>query len=141
MLLLISAVHLRLDSRGQLPQSGAAALGLHGGTMAERGGSLGWGLACTTAYDFGWFRAQIKAGVEGSSPRGTPGNGAHRKLASGGMDFALALGNGGRELQGAVSIGSSPNGCGTASASSSGSHRGPKHCREAALCVGAMARA
>jgi hypothetical protein len=61
-------------------------------------------------------------------------------MACGGKDLALALGNGGRELQGAISIGSSPNGSGTASASSSGSHRGPKHCREAALCVGAVAR-
>jgi hypothetical protein len=33
-----------------------------------------------------------------------------------------------------------PNRCGTTSASSSGSRHGPKHRREAALCVGAAAR-
>jgi hypothetical protein len=55
-------------------------------------------------------------------------------------DSAVALGNGGRELQGAVSTGSLPNGCGTALASSLGSRRGPKHRREAALCVGVVAR-
>jgi hypothetical protein len=48
-------------------------------------------------------------------------------------DSALVLGNGRRELQGLESTGSSPNGCGKASASSSGSHRGPKHRRVAAL--------
>jgi hypothetical protein len=92
------------------------------------------------AFGFGQFWAQIKAGVEGSSPRGFLANGDHRKKACSGKDSALALDNGGRELQGAVSTGSSPNGCGTASASSSGSRRGPKHRREAALCVGAVAR-
>jgi hypothetical protein len=81
-----------------------------------------------------------QSGVEGSSPRGFSANGDHQKKACGGKDSALALGNGGWELQGAVSTSSSPNGCGTASASSSGSHRGPKHRREAALRVGAAAR-
>jgi hypothetical protein len=108
--------------------------------MAECGGSPERGLACATAFGFGQFRAQIKAGVEGSSPRGFPANGDHRKKACGGKDLALALGNGGRELQGAVSTGSSPNGCDTVSASSSGSHRGPNHRREVALCVGAATR-
>jgi hypothetical protein len=55
-------------------------------------------------------------------------------------DSALVLGNGRRELQGLESTGSSPNGCGKASASSSGSHCGPKHRRVAALCVGVAAR-
>jgi hypothetical protein len=96
--------------------------------MAERSGSPEQGLACATAFGFGQFRAQIKAGVEGSSPRGFPANGGHRKMACGDKDPALALDNGGRELQGAVSTSSSPNGCGTASASSSGSRRCPKHC-------------
>jgi hypothetical protein len=108
--------------------------------MAECGGSPEWGLACATAFGFGQFRAQIKVGVEGSSPRGFLKNGDHRKKACGGKDSSLALGNGGRELQGAISTSSSPNGSGTMSASSSGSHRGPKHHREAALCVGAVAR-
>jgi hypothetical protein len=108
--------------------------------MAEHGGSPEWGLACATAFDFGRFRAQIKTGVEGSSPRGFSANGGHWKMACGGKDSTLALSNGRRELQGAISTGSSPNGCDIASASSSGSHRGPKHRREAALCVGAAAR-
>jgi hypothetical protein len=108
--------------------------------MAECGGSPEQGLACATAFGFGQFRAQIKAGVEGSSPRGFPANGDHQKMACSSKDSALALGNGGRELQGAVSTGSSPNGCNTASASSSGSRHGPKHRREVALCVGAAAR-
>jgi hypothetical protein len=108
--------------------------------MAECGGSPEQGLACAMAFGFGQFRAQIKAGVEGFSPRGFPTNGDHRKKACGGKNSALALGNGGREIQGAVSTGSLPNGCDTASASSSGSRRGPKHRREAALCVGAAAR-
>jgi hypothetical protein len=30
----------------------AAALGLHGGSMAKCGGSPEWGLACATVYDF-----------------------------------------------------------------------------------------
>jgi hypothetical protein len=55
-------------------------------------------------------------------------------------DSTLVLGNGGRELQGVESTGSSPNGCGIVLASSSGSHRGLKHRREVALCVGAAAR-
>jgi hypothetical protein len=61
-------------------------------------------------------------------------------MACDGKDSAVALGNSGRELQGAISTGSSPNGCGTASASSLGSHHGPKHRQEAVLCVGAAAR-
>jgi hypothetical protein len=61
-------------------------------------------------------------------------------VACGGKDSTLALSNGGRDLQRPVSTRSSPNECGTASASSSGSHRGPKHHREAKLCVGAVAR-
>jgi hypothetical protein len=108
--------------------------------MAECGGSPERGLACATAFGFGQFPAQIKAGVEGSSPRGFPTNGDHRKKACSGKDSTLSLGNGGRELQGAISTGSSPNGCGTVSASSSGSRRGPKHRREATLCVGVAAR-
>jgi hypothetical protein len=118
----------------------AAVLGLHGGAMAERGGSSEWRLVCTMAYSFRRFWAQIKVGVEGSSPRGIPNNGGHRKMACGSKGSALALSNDGRELQGAVSAGSSPNGCSTASTSSSGSHHGPKHSREAALCVGVVSR-
>jgi hypothetical protein len=95
--------------------------------MAERRGSPEWGLACTMAISFGWFRAQIKAGVEESSPRGFSANYGQRKMACGGKESAHAFSNGGRELHGAVSTGSSPNRCGTASASSSGSLRGPKH--------------
>jgi hypothetical protein len=34
-----------------LPEE-AAALGLHGGSMAKCGGSPEWGLACATVYDF-----------------------------------------------------------------------------------------
>jgi hypothetical protein len=117
-----------------------AVLGLHDGAMVEHGGSPEWGLVCAMAYGFQQFRAQIKAGVEGSSPRGIPCNVGHWKVACGSEDSALALSIGGRELQGVVSTGSSPNGCGTASASSSGSHHGPKHCQEAALCVGVAAR-
>jgi hypothetical protein len=131
-LLLISTVHQRLDDGGRL-QSGAAALGLHGGAMAERGGSLEWRLVCATTYSFRRFWAQIKAGVEGSSPRGILDNGGHQKMACGSKGSALGLSNDGREPQGAVSTGSSPNGCSTTSASSSGSHRGPKHRREAGL--------
>jgi hypothetical protein len=93
--------------------------------MAERSGSLERGLTCATTFVFGRFRAQIKAGVKGTSPRGFPANGGHRKMACGGKDSALALSNGGRELQGVVSTGSSLNGCGTASASWSGSRHGP----------------
>jgi hypothetical protein len=55
-------------------------------------------------------------------------------------DSAPILSHGGRELQGVESTGPSPNGWGTASASSSGSHRGPKYCRVAALCVGVAAK-
>jgi hypothetical protein len=44
------------------------------------------GLACATAFGFGRFRAQIKAGVEGSSPRGFSANDGHRKMACGGKD-------------------------------------------------------
>jgi hypothetical protein len=33
--------------------------------MAKRGGSLEQGLACATAFGFGQFRAQIKAGGRG----------------------------------------------------------------------------
>jgi hypothetical protein len=95
--------------------------------MAERGGSLKWGLACATACGFQRFRARIKAGVEGFSPRGIPGSGGHRKVACDGKDYALVLSKGGRELQGAESTRSLPTGCGTASASSLGSRRGPKH--------------
>jgi hypothetical protein len=94
--------------------------------MAERSGSPEQGLVCATAFGFGQFRAQIKAGVEGSSPRGFSANGGHRKMVCSDKDPALALDNGGRELQGAISTGSSPNRCGTASASSSGSRRCPK---------------
>jgi hypothetical protein len=104
-------------------------LGLHSGALVERGGSPEWGLACATAYGFGRFRAQIKAGVEGSSPRGIPGNGGYQKMACGGKDSALALNNGRRELQWSVSTGSSPNVCSTASASSSGSRCGPSTVR------------
>jgi hypothetical protein len=74
--------------------------------MAECGGSPERGLACATAFG---------------------ANGDHRKKACSGKDSALVLSNGGRELQGAISTGFSPNGCGTASASSLGSRRGPKH--------------
>jgi hypothetical protein len=104
------------------------------------GGSPERGLVCATAFSFGRFQAQIKAGVEGSSPRGFPANADHRKMVCGGKDLAPVLGNGGRELQVAVSTRSSPNGCGTMSESSLCSHRAPKHRREAALCVGAAAR-
>jgi hypothetical protein len=61
-------------------------------------------------------------------------------VACGGKDTTLVLGNGKKDLQGAESIGSSPNGCGTASTSSTGSRRGPKHHQEAALCMGPVAR-
>jgi hypothetical protein len=61
-------------------------------------------------------------------------------VACGGMDSAFALGNGGRELQGAISTRSSPNGCGTVSGSSSDSRHGPKSRQEAALCVGVVTR-
>jgi hypothetical protein len=54
-------------------------------------------------------------------------NGSHWKMACGGKDSALALGNGGRELEGAISTVSWPNRCGIASTSSSGSRHGPKH--------------
>jgi hypothetical protein len=79
-----------------------AALVFHGGAMAERGGPPEQGLACAMAFGFGQFRAQIKAGTEGSSPRGFPANGGHRKMACGGKDSTLPLSNGGREIQGAV---------------------------------------
>jgi hypothetical protein len=82
----------------------------------------------------------MKAEVEGFSPRGSLGSDDHRKVACDGNDSALVQDNGRRELRGAESTRSSPNGCGPASASSSGNHRGPKHRREAALCVGAAAR-
>jgi hypothetical protein len=62
------------------------------------------------------------------------------KLAHDGKASTLVLGNDRRELQGVESIGSSSNGCGITSASSSGSHHGPKHRRVVALCVGAAAR-
>jgi hypothetical protein len=94
------------------------ALGLHADAMTEHGGSPDWGLACATAYSFRRFSAQIKVGVEGSSPRGIPGNGGHLMMACSRKDATLALANGGRELQGVVSTRSSPNRCGTASTSS-----------------------
>jgi hypothetical protein len=103
-------------------------------------GSPEWGLACTMVYDFQWFIAQIKAEDEGFSPRSTPGGGDHRKVARDGKASALVLGNGGRELQEVESTRSSSNGCGTASASSSGNCRGPKHHRVEMLCVGAATR-
>jgi hypothetical protein len=137
---LISTARLNVNNRDSIPEGRQRRWFFHGGTMAECGGSPERGLACATAFGFGQFRAQIKAGVEGSSPRGFSPNGDHRKKVCGSKDSALALGNGGRELQGVVSTGSSPNRCGTMSASSSGSHRGPKHRQEAALCVGAAAR-
>jgi hypothetical protein len=56
-------------------------------------------------------------------------------MACGGKDSALALGNEGRELQGGVSTGTSPNVCDIALASSSGSRCGTKHHREAAFNV------
>jgi hypothetical protein len=50
----------------------AVAPGLHGGAMAERGGSPEWGLVCAMVYGFQRFQAQIKVEVEGSSPLGIP---------------------------------------------------------------------
>jgi hypothetical protein len=108
--------------------------------MAEHDGSPEWGLVCAMDCGFQGFRAQIKAEDEGFSPRGTPGGDDYRKVAHDGKASALVLSNGGKELQGMQSIGSSSNGCGSTSASSSGSHRGPKHRLVAALCVGAVAR-
>jgi hypothetical protein len=97
------------------------------------GGSLEWGLACTMVYGFHRFQAQIKVEDEGFSPRGTTGGGGHRKVVRDGKTSTPILGDGGRELQGPESTGSSSNGCGTASACSSGSHRGTKHRRVVAL--------
>jgi hypothetical protein len=57
---------------GFIPPKEATTLGLHGGAMTERGGSPEWALACATVYGFQRFRAQIKAEVEGFSPRGIP---------------------------------------------------------------------
>jgi hypothetical protein len=125
-----------LDGGGRLHQPGATELDLHGGAMAKRGGSLEWGLACAMVYGFQRFQTQIKAEVEGFSPRGIPGGDSHWKVVCNGKDSTLVLGNGGRELHGAESTGSSPNRCGTAS----GSQCGAKHRREVALCVGAAAR-
>jgi hypothetical protein len=124
-LLLISTVHQRLDSGGRRCWVSTAAP---------------WSSVVAHRSGFGRFRAQIKAGVEGSSPRGIPGNGSYQKMACSGKDSALALNNGRRELQWSVSTGSSPNVCSTASASSSGSRCGPKHRQDAALCVGATTR-
>jgi hypothetical protein len=67
-----------------------------------------------------------QCGVEGFSPRGIRDGDDYWKVVCDGKDSILVLNNGGRELQGAESTGSSPNGCGTASASSSGGHCGPK---------------
>jgi hypothetical protein len=67
-------------------------------------------------------------------------SGGEWKTACNGNTSAPILDDDGRELQGAKQTGSSSNGCGTASASSSCSHRGPKHHRVAALCAEAAAR-
>jgi hypothetical protein len=64
----------------------------------------------------------------GISPGKVSASGGERKTACNIKALALVLDDDGRELQGVQSIGSSLNGRGTASASSSYSHHGPKHC-------------
>jgi hypothetical protein len=112
----------------------------HASLKWNSGGSSEWGVVCTMVYGFQQFWAQMKAEDAGFSPTGTPGGGDHRKVACDGKALALVLDNGGWELQGVESTGSSSNRCGIVSASSSGSHHGPKHRRVAALCVGAATR-
>jgi hypothetical protein len=76
----------------------------------------------------------------GISPRRVSTSGGERRMACDGRTSALILDDGGRELQGAESTGSSSNGCDTAPANSSCSCRGPKHHRVATLCAEAVAR-
>jgi hypothetical protein len=76
----------------------------------------------------------------GFSPGGTLGGGDHPKVVHDDKASVLVLDNDGRELQGVELTRSSSKGCGIASTSSSGSHRGPKHHGVATLCVGAVAR-
>jgi hypothetical protein len=58
-----------------------------------------------------------RSGV-GISPRKVSASGGERKMVCDGKASALVLDDGGRELQGVESIGSSSNECGTVSASS-----------------------
>jgi hypothetical protein len=65
---LISTARLNVNNCDSIPEGRQRRWFFHGGAMAECGGSPERGLACSMAFNFGQFRAQIKAGVEGSSP-------------------------------------------------------------------------